>query len=349
METFLDYERALDYIFARERIIRDRSRPLELSDSDIIRSTRFSRNTFTYLLNLLQDSLELSRRGAGVTVDVQLFVALKFFATGNDFYTIGRLNGLSKSGVAEIVWRVTKSLNKHSKELIVFPQETQSINATKLLFYEKFGFPNTVSILDGSHIPIIKPVKEGRIYFNRKGYYSINILVACDANLKITYLQAKYPGSCHDSYIVRNSSLSVLMEDYSLLADSWMLADKGFPLKKWLMVPIRNPPTNSHKRFNKALAAARCSIERCFGVLKNRFRCIHRLQNFLKFTPPKCCSIINAVCILHNVAISNCLDNSEYLNDHHDEEHSDEQVTEHECNTQLLMFRKRIVEQFFMD
>lgn len=55
--------------------------------------------------------------------------------------------------------------------------------------------------------------------------------------------------------------------------------------------------------FNNVHMSARNTIERTFGVLKQRFRCLlkHRV---LHYAPPKAASIINACVILHNIAIN---------------------------------------------
>ena len=55
---------------------------------------------------------------------------------------------------------------------------------------------------------------------------------------------------------------------------------------------------HSQKKFNKALSSARVTIERAFGVLKGRWRCLlKRLDNNLENIP----DIILACCVLHNI------------------------------------------------
>ena len=55
---------------------------------------------------------------------------------------------------------------------------------------------------------------------------------------------------------------------------------------------------HSQKKFNKALSSARVTIERAFGVLKGRWRCLlKRLDNNLENIP----DIILACCVLYNI------------------------------------------------
>lgn len=77
-----------------------------------------------------------------------------------------------------------------------------------------------------------------------------------------------------------------------------------------------NPVTDEEERFNEAQKRARCTIERCNGLLKMRFRCLlkHRTLNY---SPNKSSSIINACIVLHNMCIESnvqlILNNDEQL------------------------------------
>ena len=42
------------------------------------------------------------------------------------------------------------------------------------------GFPQVAAAIDGSHIPIIRPVDSASDYFNRKQFYSIILQGAVD-------------------------------------------------------------------------------------------------------------------------------------------------------------------------
>lgn len=68
---------------------------------------------------------------------------------------------------------------------------------------------------------------------------------------------------------------------------------------------MHNPaPGSPQERFNNAHTSIRSLIERCNGVLKNRFRCLikHRI---LHYSPQKASQIINACVVLHNICIQN--------------------------------------------
>ncbi|KAL1250636.1 hypothetical protein QQF64_018432, partial [Cirrhinus molitorella] len=73
-------------------------------------------------------------------------------------------------------------------------------------------FPNVVRCIDGTHIPIIAPNENEADFVNRKSIHSINVQIICDASHIITSVEAKLPGSVHDSRIYRESTLSNRLE-----------------------------------------------------------------------------------------------------------------------------------------
>lgn len=80
------------------------------------------------------------------------------------------------------------------------------------------------------------------------------------------------------------------------------LGDAGYKLKPYLMTPYRKPTDAAERCYNKKHTSARNVVERCFGVLKNRFRCIIGSRG-LHYDPTKTTKIINACCALHNMCL----------------------------------------------
>lgn len=74
------------------------------------------------------------------------------------------------------------------------------------------------------------------------------------------------------------------------------------------MTPVANPTTPSEQAYNFAHAKTRNIIERCFGVLKSRFRCLDKSGGTLLYKPEKACKIFVASAVLHNFCVNHSLD-----------------------------------------
>jgi len=49
-------------------------------------------------------------------------------------------------------------------------------------------------------------------YVNQKHFYSINVQIICDAQMRLTNIVARWPGSTHDSYILTNSMVGMRLQ-----------------------------------------------------------------------------------------------------------------------------------------
>lgn len=73
------------------------------------------------------------------------------------------------------------------------------------------------------------------------------------------------------------------------------------------MVPILGTEENTpESRYMTAFLKARCSIERCNGCLKQRFRCLLKARA-LHYHPKFAAKIVMACCVLHNMCMQNGL------------------------------------------
>lgn len=170
----------------------------------------------------------------------------------------------------------------------------------------RFGFPGILGCVNGTHIAILKPRREGHNFYNRKGYHSLNVMIICDAILKILSINANYPGSNHDSFIWRQSNIrNYLLQEFlaNRIRGSWLIGDSGCMLEPILMTPFLNPQEKSPEaRYNLSHIRARNTVERCIGVLKNRFRVLLQ-ERTARYDPAVVGSLANTCATLHNVCV----------------------------------------------
>lgn len=219
------------------------------------------------------------------------------------------INGLSPQILHEFCSAIVEL---YFKSLIRFPSTLREIEATISGFQDEFQYPMCLGALDGTHIPIKPPRGLETDYFNYKKYHSVVMLATVNADLLFTYVNIGAPGRCNDASIYNRCVLSEVIEDpiysrYFMILNnqklqSHLIADSAFALSRTLLKPFPDrvdmPKTQS--TFNYRLSRARCSVERAFGALKNRFRLLHRK---LEFNLNNTIKIIKASAILHNICV----------------------------------------------
>lgn len=91
-----------------------------------------------------------------------------------------------------------------ASEFIKFGNEAE-IMERKQYFFEMYGFPNIIGLVDGSHVFIQTPTgPDEPLYVCRKGGHSINVQLICDHEGKFLDIVARWPGATHDSFIWMN-------------------------------------------------------------------------------------------------------------------------------------------------
>ncbi|KAJ1117144.1 hypothetical protein NDU88_005344 [Pleurodeles waltl] len=273
-----------------------------MEERHVILTYRLDRTTIQELCAQLEaDLMSPIRQPTGILPLVQVLSVLHFFASGSFQSTVAISSGMSQSMFSKVLSRVLSALMKYMRSCIVF-SEVGDLATVKGDFYALGHIPNIIGAIDGTHVALVPPRGSEQVYRNRKNYHSMNVQVVCLADQYISHVNAKFPGSVHDAYIMRNSSIPYVMEQLQRPC-VWLIGDSGYPNLSWLLTPVRNPRTRAEERYNEAHGRTRRVIERTFGLLKARFRCLHMTGGSLMYSPKKVCHIIVACCMLHNLAL----------------------------------------------
>ncbi|KFM72344.1 putative nuclease HARBI1, partial [Stegodyphus mimosarum] len=77
------------------------------------------------------------------------------------------------------------------------------------------------------------------------------------------------------------------------------------------MTPFSNPSLPREYVYNEKHRKARGAVERCFGVIKSRFRALHDTGGTLLYSPNKVCKMVVAAAVLHNICLKYGVENPE--------------------------------------
>lgn len=126
---------------------------------------RMNKETFEMLCHELDIYLkkEVTRLRLPVSVDERVAVTIWRLATNVEYRTIASLFGLGISTVGKIVIETCQVIVEVLlPKLVKFPS-AGSLKEVVSGFENLWGFPQTVGAIDGSHIPIIKPLESASI------------------------------------------------------------------------------------------------------------------------------------------------------------------------------------------
>ena len=223
---------------------------------------------------------------------------------------VGDVHGISDRAASTCIHSVAAAICMRMDQFIQWPAADE-ISVAKQDFYVTHGFPCIMGLIDGSQVRINAPHPPANevAFVNRKFYHSINVQIVCNSKMLIYDLDARWPGSTHDSFMLQNSHVMERFEN-GQIPNTWLLGDAGYALKKWLLVPYANAVGDGQLRYNRAHKHIRSTVERCNGVWKMRWRC---LTKPIMFQPSRASRIIAACGALHNFAIKHGVDFDEEL------------------------------------
>ena len=126
-----------------------------------------------------------------------------------------------------------------------------------------------------------------------------------------SHIYTGYPGSVHDSRILKQSDLWKIGLRMCNIANH-ILGDAAYLTRRWLLTPVRDNGhlTDQQKKYNQYHSSNRVVIERAFALLKGRFRRLKYLETAKANTSVE---IIMMCCALNNICILTIDDIEDFL------------------------------------
>lgn len=246
-EIFLQRETHGAFHTLFQALLRDRE--------SFFRFHRMVPERFHHLLSLVEDRITKKETNLRkpISAKERLSITLRYLATGESQQSLSFAYRIGRNTVSKIVYETSDAIFDSLKtEYLRAPETSQDWKNISKQFDEKWNFPHVIGAIDGKHIRIECPKKSGTLYYNYKGFYSIVLLAACDANYSFTLFDIGSYGSNNDSGVLANSEIGYRLgsKDFNVPDDEnlegcsfeplpyFLLGDEIFPLKSWLMRPF---------------------------------------------------------------------------------------------------------------
>ncbi|GJS72184.1 ALP1-like protein [Tanacetum coccineum] len=218
--------------------------------------------------------------------------------------------------------------------------------------------------LDGTLIKVTPSSGEKPRYRTRKGCISTNVLGVCCPNMQFIYVLPGWEGSAHDGRVLRDAISRP--QGLRVPHGSYYLVDAGYCNANGFLAPYRGQryhlrefdghrPETAQEYFNMKHSKARNVIERCFGLLKGRWKILASPSFFSIQTQVR---IIMACCLLHNLirkfmshdpqeSVLDDDDTDDEEEELENEEEDMEYVTNISPSDEWLLFRNTLSENMF--
>ncbi|MBN3309305.1 HARB1 nuclease, partial [Amia calva] len=206
--------------------------------------------------------------------------------------------GISQSSISRAVATVSSVLSDRAEQFITFPSSEDDRSRVAQELQRLCGLPNAAGLVGSSRVRIKAPLEDGFVFLNSQKYHSVHCQMVCDAHGNLLNVENHWPGSLADADIWEMSSICQQFRG-GRHGDSWLIG----------------PPFATKTALTRGGMDSTRPLTVCCGIwhqdvssrsfkssLKTRFQCLNHLGGNQKYTPARATQIINACCVLHNIA-----------------------------------------------
>uniref|UniRef100_UPI00398F640C putative nuclease HARBI1 n=1 Tax=Pristiophorus japonicus TaxID=55135 RepID=UPI00398F640C len=203
---------------------------MELTDEQCLRRLRFRKDILRELCNLLRPDLQPQiRLRTALGIERKVTIALNFYATGSFQSATADISNISQFSAHRSISQVTDALYRRRVQYISFPMTREKQVERQAGFVWIAGFLRVQGAIDCTYVGLRVPQTHAEMFMNRKEFHSLNVQLMCDHQHRIMAVYAWYPGSSHDAFILRQSSVPAVFLGQNQNC-GWLLGDKGYPL-----------------------------------------------------------------------------------------------------------------------
>ena len=222
----------------------------------------------------------------------RLSLVIRYLASGDAQSSIASSYRISPSVVSRAINEVCAAIWEKLSEIgfLRAPHNPTYWKQISSEFDQKWNFPHALGAIDGKHIVMQCPARDGSDYFNYKKTHGIALLALYNANYEFLVVDIGDAGRQSDGSVYSNSDLGYAIDENLLnfpaedtINESEekfpyvILGDDAFGLKTYLLKPYPGTTLSEEERiFNYRLSRG-CRInENTFDIAASRFRVLRR-------------------------------------------------------------------------
>ncbi|XP_033904651.3 putative nuclease HARBI1 [Acipenser ruthenus] len=270
--------------------------------NDLSPHFRVSRRTMQRIMSVLRED-----KNNGWGYDLEILMFMFWLARAASYRVVAASFGVPRSTVHRIIQKVLKKVVRITARVIKLPgpDELAVIGEGFAELAQSREFQLAVGCIDGCHVRIkAPPTNEAPCYFNQKSFYSIQLQAVCNHKGMFVDIFVGYPGSVHDSRILRSSP--IYTKSLYPPPGYFLLGDSEYPCLQepiGILTPYKEPVQNPvQAQYNAEHSRAWSVIERAFGMMTSRWRGIFSKTLEVHY---KCAPMVIAACtVLHNICIA---------------------------------------------
>ena len=292
-----------------------------LPEDEWKKNFRMSRETFEDLVQELSPWISPkpdSPNYRAILANKKVAITLYYLKDTGSLSMTANTFGIHISTVSKVIKEVCSAITYNLGPIYVqLPKTEEEMIEKAAQFEAKYGMHQAFGCIDGTHVPILRPIEHSQDYFCYKQYFSLNVQAVCDFRGIFMDVDCRWPGSVHDAKVFANSGIGNKLRNEELpityqeiltgkcKVPNYLIGDPAYPLTPYCIKEYDNCSTNSKVIFNNLLRSARNPVECAFGRLKARWSFLSK--NFdlsLDFVPVA----IYACFVLHNYCeINKCV------------------------------------------
>jgi len=307
------------------------------TDEQIKSHTGLSRTQFNYVASLIKPALDVNKimaqrsSGSHIPTHLRFFIACRLLK-GAKQLDVEWMDVATNHSWDSCMIPCLRAIDKSLDNVVFKPKDETWLKETEAgwLWNEKRKYgvqvPGTLLAGDGLILKIGRLAQAFidatgiplRKYWNRKGFFGLNVQAFCDAWCRICILECIAPGATHDLTAYTNGPcfetlLADLPDYYHFILDEAYKSIKdgkhitpfpGDDIKKEISKGHHNA-ANAMRTFNKIFCSDRITIERAFGILVRRWAILWLALPTINMEEIQ---LILRVCVkLHNLCVDEWL------------------------------------------